>query len=75
MVRGLLFSCTLKKVKVCIKLGTNGSLFGLFFGVIEDLSFDHGFWNWKGQRELMTYNVREGQKLFNPKGNSFKKCV
>jgi len=55
----------LKKVRVCIKARTNGSLFGLFFGAIEDLGFDHGLWNWKGQRELMNYNAMEGQKLLN----------
>ncbi len=67
MVKGLLNFCTLKKVRVCIKTKTNGNLFGLFFGVIEDLGFDHGLWNWNGWRELMSYNAREGQKLLHPK--------
>jgi hypothetical protein len=67
MVKGLLFPCTSKKVRICIKARTNGSLFGLFYGVIEDLGFDHGLWNWKGWRELMSYNAREGQKLLHPK--------
>jgi hypothetical protein len=67
MVKGLLFSCISKKVRICIKAKTNGSLFGLFYGVIEDLGFDHGLWNWKGRRELMSYNAREGQKLLHPK--------
>jgi len=31
------------------------------------IGFDHGLWNWKGWRELMNYNVREGQKLLHPK--------
>jgi len=65
MVRGLLFSSTLKKVKVCIKVGTNGGLFRLFFGAIEGLGFDPGLWNWKGNRELMNNNARKGKKLFN----------
>lgn len=35
------------------------------FGAIEDFGFDFGLWNWKGQKELMNYNAREGKKLFN----------
>jgi hypothetical protein len=65
MVRGLLFSSTLKKVKICMNIGTNGNLFILFFGAIEGLGFGLGLWNWKGKRELINYNVREGKKLFN----------
>jgi hypothetical protein len=65
MARGLLFYGTLKRVKVCIKAGTNGNLFRLFFGAIEDFGFDYELWNWKGQRELMNYNAREGKKLLN----------
>ncbi len=67
MARGLLFFGTLKRVKICIKARTNGNLFRLFFGVIKDLGFDLGLWNWKGQRELMNYNAREGKKLLNPR--------
>jgi hypothetical protein len=52
-------------VKICIKARTNGILFRLFFGTIEGLGFDRGLWNWKGKRELMNYNTREGKKLFN----------
>ncbi len=76
MARGLLFFGTLKRV-ICIKAITNDSFFKLFFGVRENLGFDLGLWNWKGQRELMSYNVREGKKLLNPKEtlskNVFKK--
>jgi len=42
-------------------------LFRLFFGAIEDLGFDPSLWNWKRQRELMSYNAREGRKLLNPR--------
>jgi hypothetical protein len=64
MARGLLFSGILKIVKVCIKVGTNGSLFRLIFNAIEGLGFDLGLWNWKGKRDLMNSNAREGKKLF-----------
>ncbi len=75
MARGLLFFGTLKRVRVCIKAGTNDSLFRLFFGAIEDLGFDPSLWNWKRQRELMSYNAREGRKFTQPKGTSLKKFV
>jgi hypothetical protein len=45
MVRGLLFYGTLKKVRIHIRIGTNGNLFRLFVGAIEDFSFDFGLWN------------------------------
>ncbi len=48
-----------------MNIGTNGNLFILFFGAIEGLGFGLGLWNWKGKRELINYNVREGKKLFN----------
>ncbi len=67
MARGLLFFGTLKKVRICIKAKTNGNLFILFFSVSEDIGFDLGLWNCKGQRELMNYNAREGKKLLNPR--------
>jgi hypothetical protein len=63
----LLFSGTLRRVKVCMNVGTNGSLFRLFFSAIEGLGFDFGLWNWKGKTELINYNAREGKKLFNLK--------
>ncbi len=47
MARDLLFSGTLKTVRVCIKAGTNGSLVKLFSGAIEDVGFDPSLWNWK----------------------------
>jgi hypothetical protein len=75
MVRGLLFSGTLKRVKVCMNVGTNANLFRLFFGAIEGLGFDPGLWNWKVKRELINYDAREGKKLFNLKEFFFKKCV
>jgi len=45
MARGLLFYGTLKRVKLCIQARTNGNLFRLFFGAIEDFGFDSGLWN------------------------------
>ncbi len=57
-----------------MNVGTNGSLFRLFFGAIEGLGFDPSLWNWKGKRELINYNVREGKKLFNLK-ETFSKNV
>jgi hypothetical protein len=74
MARGLLFFGTLKRVRVCIKVGTNDSLFRLFFGAIEDLGFDSSLWNWKRQRELMSYNAREGRKLLNLRNLSQEIC-
>jgi hypothetical protein len=51
-----------------MNVGTNANLFRLFFGAIEGLGFDLGLWNWKGKKELINYNAKEGK----PKGFNLK---
>lgn len=47
------FSSTLRRVRIYTKPGSRGMVFKLFYGTLENITFNLGLWRWGGKDEVL----------------------